>query len=90
MGREKVQVPVIVINDLYKDWKGNVVLRILRGAETISEQKKACVVSSLGQETLSFNVTIPNKQGKYQLAAELITEDAPVRSLRDFDISSSQ
>ncbi|MHC4088034.1 MAG: glycoside hydrolase family 2 TIM barrel-domain containing protein [Planctomycetota bacterium] len=87
---EEIEVPVIVINDLYKDWKGNVHLRILRGDETISKQTKNCTVSSLGQETLSFNVTIPNEQGKYQLTAELITEGVPVRSLRDFNVSSSQ
>jgi len=86
----EIQVPVIVINDLYKDWKGNVHLRILRGGETISEQKKACVVSRLGQEILSFKVTVPNEQGQYQLAAELITEGTPVRSLRDFNVSSSK
>jgi len=87
---EKVEVPVIVINDLYREWKGNVVLRILRNEETISEQIKNCAVNSLGQETLSFNVTIPSEQGKYQFAAELITEGTPVRSLRDFKVSSSK
>jgi len=86
----KVEVPVIVINDLYKEWKGNVVLRILSGGVTIFEQEKACVVGSLGQETLSFKVTVPNKHGKYQLAAELNTEGTPVRSLRDFNVASSQ
>ncbi|MGB2809420.1 MAG: glycoside hydrolase family 2 TIM barrel-domain containing protein [Sedimentisphaerales bacterium] len=86
----EIQVPVIVINDLYKGWKGNVHLRILHGDETISEQKKACVVSRLGQEILSFKVTVPNEQGQYQLAAELITEGTPVRSLRDFNVSSSK
>jgi hypothetical protein len=84
----EVEIPVIVINDQYKDWKGNVHLRILRGGNTISEQSKNCTISSLGQETLSFNLTIPNEQGRYQLAAELITEGTPVRSLRDFGVSS--
>jgi hypothetical protein len=101
---QEVEVPVIVINDLYKDWKGSVYLRILRGEETISEQSKNCAVTSLGQETLSFDVTIPNEQGQYQLAAELITgvsqtrknafggptEGVPVRSLRDFNVASSK
>ncbi len=84
----EVIIPVIVINDLYKDWNGSVVLRILSGGNTISEQSKNCTISGLGQETLSFNVTIPNEKGKYQFMAELITEGAPVRSLRDFDVSS--
>jgi hypothetical protein len=86
----EVQIPVIVINDLYKDWMGNVVLCILRGNKIISKQTKNCTVTSLGQETLSFNVTIPNEPGKYQLVAELISEGTLVRSLRDFDVSSSQ
>jgi hypothetical protein len=84
----EVKVPVIVINDQYKDWEGDVHLRILRGGKIIFEQSKNCTISSLGQETLSFNLTIPNEQGRYQLAAELITEGTPVRSLRDFDVSS--
>jgi hypothetical protein len=86
----EIQVPVIVINDLYKDWKGNVHLRILRGGNIISEQTKNCAVTNLGQETLSFNVVVPNEQGKYQLAAKLITEGMPVHSLRDFNVSSSK
>ena len=86
----EIQVPVIVINDLYKDWKGDVLLRILRGGKTISEQRKNCAVATLGQETSSFNLTIPKEEGKYQLAAELISESTPVRSLRDFYVSSSK
>ena len=82
----EVEVPVIVINDLYQDWKGNVVLRILHGDGKISEQTKDCTVAGLGQETLSFKVTIPNEQGKYQLVAELINEGVPVRSIRDFEV----
>jgi beta-galactosidase len=86
----EIQVPVIVINDLYKDWKGNVSLRILRGDETISEQEKNCTISSLGQEILSFKVTVPENTGQYQLAAELFTEGMPVRSLRDFNVACSK
>ncbi len=86
----EIQVPVFVINDLYKDWKGSVRLRILRGVETVCEQTKSCAVSGLGREILSFKVTVPNSQGQYQLVAELIAEGAPVRSLRDFNVSSSQ
>jgi beta-galactosidase len=86
----EIQVPVIAINDLYKDWKGDVHLRILCGGKTITEQAQNCAVKSLGQETLSFNITIPNEQGKYQFVAELVNEGTPVRSLRDFDVTSSK
>jgi hypothetical protein len=83
----EVEVPVIMINDLKKDWNGNVRFCILRGVETVCEQSKTCSVSSLGHEILSFKVTIPNEQGQYQLAAELVGKGAaPVRSLRDFKV----
>jgi hypothetical protein len=86
----QIQVPVVVINDLYKDWKGNVQLRLLRADETISEQSKSCSVKTLGQRTLSFKVDVPKQEGKYQIAAELVFEGTPVRSLRDFNVSSSK
>ena len=87
---EEVEVPVIVINDLYKDWNGDVHLRILRGGKVVSEQSKNCTIKALGQETLSFKITVPKEQGKYQFVAELNAEGTPVRSLRDFDVSSSK
>ena len=86
----EVEFPVMVINDMYKDWKGTVRFRILRGVETVCEQTRSCVVSGLGREILSFKETIPNKQGQYQLVAELLAEGAePVRSWREFKVIAS-
>jgi len=87
----KIQVPVVVINDLYKDWKGSVRLRILRGEVSISEQSKRCTVSGLGREILSFKETVPERSGQYQLVAELLAEGAePVRSWREFKVNVSR
>lgn len=84
---EEIVVPVFVINDLYKDWKGTVRLRILRGGKIISEQSKDCTVAGLGREILSFKETVPSRQGQCQLVAELLANGGvPVRSLRDFEI----
>jgi hypothetical protein len=49
----KIQVPVVVINDLYKDWKGRVRLHILRGEVSISEQSKTCTVRNYWPKALS-------------------------------------
>ncbi|MFQ6036387.1 MAG: glycoside hydrolase family 2 TIM barrel-domain containing protein [Sedimentisphaerales bacterium] len=82
----EIKVPVFVINDLYKDWKGSVHLRILHKGKIISEQSKTCTVDSLGREILSFEQKVPKQAGEYQLVAELVAEGLPVRSLRDFEV----
>ncbi len=78
---------VFVINDLYRNWKGTVRLRIMRGAKTISEQTRNCTIRPLGKEILTFEQEFPKQKGEYQLIGELIKVDgAVVRSLRDFKV----
>jgi hypothetical protein len=81
----KYPIPVIVINDLYSDWKGTVRLRAVRGAKTELEETQSCEVPALGSRTLQFRPTVPIEAGKYQWVAELMdAEKKPVQSLRDF------
>ena len=86
----EIQVPVVVINDLYKDWKGSVHLCILRGDETVLEQSMICSISGLGRRLLSFKVTVPKQAGQYQLVAQLVVEGTTVESLRDFNVLPSE
>ncbi len=86
----EIDVPVVVVNDLYNSWSGNVYLRIVRGEETVSEQSKMCTVSSLGREIVSFKQVVPGQVGKYQLVAELTARGGDVvQSLRDFEVVRS-
>ncbi|MCP4609397.1 MAG: hypothetical protein GY845_11855 [Planctomycetes bacterium] len=81
---------VFVINDLHKEWKGTVSLRIVRGNSTVAEQTKNCTVEFLGREILTFEQKFPQQAGEYQVIGELIKVDgAVVRSLRDFKIVSA-
>ena len=81
---------VFVINDLHKEWKGTVSLRIVRGNSTVAEQTKDCTVDFLGREILTFEQKFPQQNGEYQIIGELIKVDgAVVRSLRDFKIVSA-
>jgi len=85
-GRKR-QIRVTVINDLEKQWQGEVRLLIMRGDDIVWEQSKPCAVEAFGDEIVYFATTTPTKLGKYQLIAELPTKGAqPVRSLRDFEI----
>jgi beta-galactosidase len=84
------RLKVFVINDLYKEWRGTVRLRIVRGDNTISEQTKDCAVGPLGREILTFEQEFPQQAGDYQIIGELVKVDgAVVRSLRDFKIASA-
>ncbi|MHC4488040.1 MAG: sugar-binding domain-containing protein [Planctomycetota bacterium] len=81
---------VIVINDLHKDWKGDVNFRVMHGKENITQQFKTCSVGGLGRRVLSFKEAVPNQVGQYQLVAELVADGKAVRSLRDFDVMPSE
>jgi hypothetical protein len=81
------EVPVVVSNDLYQDWKGKVRFRILRGGKMLGEQTRPCEVIALGQTKLSFPLAVPNQSGDYQLEAALVGGGGKtVRSLRDFKV----
>jgi hypothetical protein len=79
--------PVVVINDLYENWRGTVRFRLFRADKTIAEQTQPCEVAALGSQRLTFAVNIPHKPGSYTVEAALLSPGAqPVRSLRDFDV----
>jgi beta-galactosidase len=86
-----LDVPVIVINDLYQDWKGKVRFSILRGGKRVTEQSQPCKVVALGQTRLGFACALPTEPGDYQLEATLLGGGKkPVRSLRDFSVRSAE
>jgi len=87
-GQEQ-QFKVFVINDLYSNWKGAVVLRVVRGDQIISQQSDTCSVDGLGREIVTFTQKIPENAGDYQLVAELAGADGQlVRSVREFKVVS--
>jgi len=88
---KELEVPVVVINDLDRDWKGKVRFRILRGRKVVAEQAQPCEVAALGQTRLTFACTVPTEPGDYQLEAALLRGNAkPVQSLRDFRVGAAE
>jgi hypothetical protein len=88
---EKRDVGVIVINDLYAPWQGEVRFRILHGAKVVSEQTKPCAVAVVGEKRLTFPFTAPDAAGHYTLEATLLKRKAPpVNSLRDFKVPAAK
>jgi hypothetical protein len=88
---QQQEFKVVVINDLYEDWKGALRLRIVRGDKTVSEQSRDCTVDGLGREVVTLKAKVPQEAGKYQLVAELALKDGErVQSLRDFEVVSTR
>jgi hypothetical protein len=83
-----LDVPVVVINDLYQDWQGKVRCRVLQGGKVLSEQTRSGEVAALGKTNLSFSFAVPKPPGDYQLEAALCGSGKTVRSLRDFKVSA--
>lgn len=87
-GKEQ-KFPVVVVNDRDQPWRGNVRFRILRGGKPVLEKMLPAEVAGFGTARLAFDAVIPGKAGEYQ--AEVLlpsTPDGPVRSLRDFSVTS--
>jgi len=81
------EFPVVVINDLYSSWQGTVRFRLLKDGTCVQEQAMSCEVPPLGDVKLAFTIDLPATPGNYQVEATLMKSgDAPVRSLRDFNI----
>ncbi|QNN24101.1 hypothetical protein HED60_18110 [Planctomycetales bacterium ZRK34] len=79
-----MQIPVVLINDLYQPWNGPVSLRIRSGDHVAFEAKQDARIEPLGTTTLSFDITWPSQYGDYVLEAELNGADGkPVRSVRE-------
>ena len=82
---KRQEFPVVVINDLYENWQGDVRFRLLRDGKTIEVKIQPCSVPALGDAKFTFAIDIPAAEGSYQVEAALIKPGSePVRSLRDF------
>ncbi len=78
---------VVVINDLYDDWRGVVRVRLLRQGAAVEERKINVAVPALGRVELRADLRVPEEPGPCQVEAVLLgTPAGDVRSLRDFTI----
>lgn len=87
-GRE---FPVVVINDLPRDWSGSVRFRLLKGTATLQEKTLPARVPALGKTVLRFAIDIPSQTGSYEFEAALLGPGAdPVRSRREFSVLTDE
>jgi beta-galactosidase len=82
----EIDVPVEVINDLYTDWQGEIVLTLSATGRNISTQTEPLTVKPLGKEVRTFKLKVPEIKGKYELKATLRLNNEDVFSVRDMDV----
>lgn len=81
------EIPVIVINDLEKEWKGTVMFRILRDDKVVREKTQEINIGSYGQNNCSFSTGGDLKEGNYTIEISLVnTPFGTVKSIRNFKI----
>lgn len=90
-GSRLENIPVITINDLDKDWQGEVRVRLsadIAGKTEktmIDEQTQQISIRAFGQTKLNFSFSAEIKPGRYILEAELMkTPYGNITSTRDF------
>nr|WP_294897970.1 glycoside hydrolase family 2 TIM barrel-domain containing protein [uncultured Pedobacter sp.] len=81
-----ITVPVFVINDLNKEWKGELDVELLKDGKVISRQKRLHKVPAFKVDKERFDVSIPSKKGEYKLIARINYNGEAVESIRDISV----
>ena len=85
------EFPVIVINDLEKEWKGELRLQLTLAGKTVLQQQRTITLPGFGTNRQVFTIDLPNEGGDFQLEATLLkTPVGSVSSLRDFALLTPQ
>jgi hypothetical protein len=85
------EFPVLLVNDLAQNWKGEVRFRLLEGEKVLQEKIEPASIARWSTSKVSFTIGIPQVQGKYRVEATLLsTPDGPVHSVREFEVFSAE
>ena len=80
---ERVELPVVVVNDTAAAWAGDVRVAVVRDARTLHAESKPLRVEPVGRGELSFSATLPAAAGEVEVVASLRGPDGrSVRSVR--------
>jgi len=83
---QKSDIRLVLLNDLYQDWQGDVTLYFNKEGQKNQLQMQSCNVPSLAKSEAVFSVTFPDQPGTYELTAEIKVNGRKVKSLRRIQI----
>jgi hypothetical protein len=80
---------VVAINDLYRDWRGTLRVRLLRDGRPVDQREVPVAIPALGRVEMKATLRIPDEPGPCEIEAVLVgTPDGDVASVRDFTVTS--
>ena len=83
----KKKIPVIIINDLEKDWSGMLSFRLLKDDKVVQEKQLSLLVKGFGKSESGFTMDALSAPGKYTIEVALVsTPFGTVKSIRNFRI----
>jgi hypothetical protein len=83
----KTKIPVIVINDLDKDWSGMVTFSLLREDKPVQQKQLSILVKQFGKSEPSFTMDPVSEPGNYTIEVTLVnTPFGNIKSIRNFSI----
>lgn len=79
---------ILAINDLGKDWSGQMHLRILKNNKSVIQKAIPASISAYGQKHFTITCKTPKVPGKYTVEAVLVKKGVePVKSIREIPFS---
>jgi hypothetical protein len=85
--RNELKIPVILINDTYESYAGELVLSLTdENNQLVSQTKQSIRFESLDKQIHDFQVTMPGIKGCYKIVAEINYKNEIVKSIRDIFI----
>jgi hypothetical protein len=88
--REKLTVPVVVINDLLVNWQGEVTLSLYRDEQLVLQRRQPVNLPAMGNKSLTFMMRMPKESGAYRLEATTIYQGRTILSVRDFTAENTR
>ena len=83
----KQEISIVLVNDTYQDWKGNIKLRIFKDKKSVWQQTIATSVDATGKSINQVTIPISNEGGKFKLVASIIDHQGKtINSRRKFSV----
>ena len=84
---EKKTIPVILINDLEKEWSGMVDFSLSIDGKQVQHKQLSLLIKPYGKSETSFNIDPLGNSGKYTIEVTLVnTPFGNIKSVRNFEI----
>jgi hypothetical protein len=87
---QELEIPVVVINDLLDDWKGELTLSFYKEERLVKSRKKRVHLASMGDKTMTFIIALPEETGAYRMEAKTSFRGKTIISTREFTAKLSR